>query len=131
MVADDPGDSQDVVDRFFDLLIGDGKSDGAMPLRIHVHEQGPLTHVCEARRQVNGARGLAAAAFLIDESDDTHGLCILASWHYFRAISRASCSAPIRGHFDIAAMEQPHGKWRNRKALQMYAKVIGEPSAFA
>ena len=104
------GDAEDVINGFFDLLIGDGKADGAMALGVHIDEECSLAQIGHAGCQVDGAGSLAAAAFLVDQRDGSHGRehpCLGTS---SRVNSRASCLALIREHFDRPLLNSD-GKW--------------------
>ena len=59
-----------VVDRRVEAGLLDSKPGGRVPLRIEVDEQGRALREGEAGREVDGRRGLADAALLVDDRDD-------------------------------------------------------------
>jgi len=82
-LPDDVGDAdlpvhavtQQVRDRLGDLFFGDGQSQGAVALRVHVNQERALATRCEGGGEVDRHRRFAAAPLLIDDRDGSHDAC--------------------------------------------------------
>ena len=62
---------QNVVDRQFQFSLVDARAHRGIALWVQIDHQHPLTHLGQARRQVDGGRGLADPALLVGYAEDT------------------------------------------------------------
>ncbi len=66
------GFDQSVVDGSFDLFFGNGQSDAAMALGVHIDQKRSMAEPSQAGGQIDAGGGFPAPALLIDDGDGPH-----------------------------------------------------------